>query len=582
MDGLTAQTDFGMRYELRLMTTEAATGYFAATPVFSAGFDEMLSYLREHPYDEFMHKHLTEMIATLDEEQAREIYHMAKDRDWVLLSILCEISLLYDKFAGLREYFDTEEASKYSEFTPLIYIKSSRLGDNELHYRWIQLLESNIMEHKILPAPDAVGPPSPVSKEQIAQVLRREQNIVYIRDVRERLLANSPSILQIENATPIPSPGETARNALEKLESLDAFAGDETRHVSSLSPHGFLRKWRLNVWVENGRHSYSLSGIQTSYGRGLTEEVARASYSMEMIERYSSFASFGGGRVMGYLRDYPLRHARYTELEGGETPVLDPDRIGLEAPYENEPLYWLEGELQDGGGLRPVLVPAQCVFLFCNLDEISLFSGLGSTGLASGNTMEQAKVSALLEVIERDCEGVTLYDPKRCFQVESNDPLIQPLLADYRAKGIHVRFQDISSFFGVPCYRCFVATQSGEIIKGTGAHLNSKRALVSAMTETPYGYPSGPPTAAAPKELPTLRLEDLPDYSTNDPVRDLEILEAALTGNGYHPIYVDLTRKDLKLPVVRALVPGLELLSDFDRFSRVSPRLFANYLHLSG
>jgi len=44
------------------------------------------------------------------------------------------------------------------------------------------------------------------------------------------------------------------------------------------------------------------------------------------------------------------------------------------------------------------------------------------------------------------------------------------------------------------------------------------------------------------------------------------------------PIYIDLTREDVGLPVVKALVPGLELIADFDGFSRVSPRLFRNYL----
>jgi len=40
---------------------------------------------------------------------------------------------------------------------------------------------------------------------------------------------------------------------------------------------------------------------------------------------------------------------------------------------------------------------------------------------------------------------------------------------------------------------------------------------------------------------------------------------------------VDISRKDLDMPVVRALVPGLELTADFDRFSRPSLRLLARY-----
>ena len=47
---------------------------------------------------------------------------------------------------------------------------------------------------------------------------------------------------------------------------------------------------------------------------------------------------------------------------------------------------------------------------------------------------------------------------------------------------------------------------------------------------------------------------------------------------GHVPVYVDLTRDDLEIPVVRAVVPGLELTADFDVFSRPSVRLFRRYL----
>ena len=58
------------------------------------------------------------------------------------------------------------------------------------------------------------------------------------------------------------------------------------------------------------------------------------------------------------------------------------------------------------------------------------------------------------------------------------------------------------------------------------------------------------------------------------------VLEKTLMDNGYTPAYVDLTRKDLNIPVTRAIIPGLELISDFDQYSRVSPRLYRNYLSM--
>ncbi|RLC08063.1 MAG: hypothetical protein DRI57_24765, partial [Deltaproteobacteria bacterium] len=81
--------------------------------------------------------------------------------------------------------------------------------------------------------------------------------------------------------------------------------------------------------------------------------------------------------------------------------------------------------------------------------------------------------------------------------------------------------------------------------------------------------------------LPLIRFEDLPDYASDNVNQDLAILEGLLLSNGYSSIYVNLTRRDLDIPVVRAIVPGLELMADFDRFSRVSPRLFSNYLEMT-
>ena len=57
-------------------------------------------------------------------------------------------------------------------------------------------------------------------------------------------------------------------------------------------------------------------------------------------------------------------------------------------------------------------------------------------------------------------------------------------------------------------------------------------------------------------------------------------METLLAANGMEPVYVDLTRKDLQLPVVRALLPGFALTADLDGACRVHPRLFGNYLKL--
>ncbi|MDY0038972.1 MAG: YcaO-like family protein [Desulforhabdus sp.] len=554
-----------MHYELRLISTSSGIGYFACCPKENLGSDVALAYLRAHPHDEFMHKHVLDRVTERTVEHLGQMIEEAQG-DPVFLAILCEAVLTNQKFSRLRNRFAEGELERLSKQTPLIYIKSNMLKDRLLHVQWIDLLRRNLFEHaslsdllhKRLPLPFA-GALSPTAEGR-----------AHVRQIQRQMAAPGPS-----SEKPVCPPEETARKALERLQAIGVIASAELKHKSSLSPFGFLRKWRLSLSVFHGKHNYTLKGIQTSYGRGLLEASARASYAMEMVERCSSFCSFDSAGALGFIRDYPLIHASHGDLKDQKLNALDPNSLNLEVPYANELLYWMEAEQGGGSTSAPILIPAQCVFLFCNLDEISLFSGLGSTGLASGNSMTQAKASALLEVIERDSEAVTPYEPSRCFKLRADDPVVTALLADYHARGVHVQFQDISPENGVPAYKCFVVGPQGQIIKGTGAHLDGKKALLSAMTETPYPFPNGPASTPTPKDLPTVYFEDLPDYSTGAPAGDLAVLERVLELNGYQPIYINLTRKDIGIPVVKAIVPGLELMADFDQFSRVSPRLLS-------
>jgi ribosomal protein S12 methylthiotransferase accessory factor YcaO len=232
------------------------------------------------------------------------------------------------------------------------------------------------------------------------------------------------------------------------------------------------------------------------------------------------------------------------------------------------------------GTEEPVWVPVQSVFLFSNLDEIDLYAGGGSTGLASGNTRAEARLSGLMELIERDGEATHPFHHSLCFHVTAQDPGIQALLDDYSGRGIGFQFQDISPPYGVPCCKCFVTDAGGGIVKGTAADLSGRRAVMSALTETPYPYPYGPPSAPGMNGLPVLCFEDLPDYASGVAATDLDLVERLLLANGMAPVYVDITRRDLELPVVRALLPGCALTADLDPAARIHPRLFANYLAL--
>jgi ribosomal protein S12 methylthiotransferase accessory factor YcaO len=552
-------------YELRLQSTAAGTGYFACLPVAPTSWEDALGYLRQKPLDSFMHKYALDQVAAFDPPKIRALLAQADGCDPVLEALLHEAVLLRPDLTDCRSALDPGRASVLAAHTPQIFLSWQQRPNRDRHRQWTRIFADNMLDHHPLPDPaqitlkpcydDAMLPPA--------------------QGVHVKTLRGSAPRGRLEPLPPALK--DTAATALARLEDLKLLADVEMRHVASLSPIALLRKWHLKTRVRSNKLNFTFSGIQTSYGRGLSLEAARASYAMEIVERCSAFANFDSDRARGLATPCALVRARWSDLRADGASALDPNTLGLEAPYRNTPLYWLQGLTGSG---QPRWVPAQSVFLFCNLDEAQLFSGLGSTGLASGNTSAEARVSALLEIIERDCEATVPFSPQQCFRLETADTRLGELLADYRARGIYPIFQDLTSEFGIPCFKCFVVSREGQIIKGTGAHLNARRAMISALTETPYPYPYGPPCRPPATALPTRKLESLPDYATGHAAGDLALLEAVLTAYGFEPIYIDLTREDVGLPVVKALVPGLELIADFDDFSRVSPRLFRNYLRI--
>jgi len=562
-----------INYRLELNQTAGSTGFFSAVPQDVSDLTAMIDYLRCCPTDSFMHLHLLGQVGELPVSVVMGLIEADAGRDPALRALFLEAGTIHPHLAGIKKRFNRRETKQLAGQTPLIFLRSSMRADQALHGQWAQLFDANLTRHRPLPPPEKTGL-SMVFKDCHADQQPLSES-AHVKAIIDRLPARMDGM-----GTPRKPMAQTIDLALQRLEDLDILEGPEMRHQSSLSPIALLRKWRFSHAVKSGGLNYTLSSVQTAYGRGLSLEAARASCLMEVIERCSAFVSVDETGIVGTRRQHPLLHGSRSRLMAKGEHLLDPNQLGLEVPYEDEPLYWIEGQQLTTTGFQPIWVPAQSVFLFCNLDERSLFSGLGSTGLASGNTVAEARLSALYELIERDNAAINPYHPSRCFRVYAEDEPIKGLLDDYRARGIHVYFQDISPAFGIPGCACFAVHPNGTVAKGAGVNLDGRRAVLSALTETPYPYPKGPPSSPAPADLPWLQFESLPDFSTQTPDMDLKVVEEALLANGYFPIDVDITRNDLNIPVVKALVPHFELMADFDQYSRISRRLFSNYLKI--
>lgn len=548
---------------------------------------------------------------------------------------------LHQDILALCPHCQGENIAQYlCDFTPLPYIAWSLQADCELHKAWIDIFSANIQKHHVLPHPEDDDLPllyhSEITDENCASVAYEGHNSkdesINIAAIHAHMLKQATENPELFPSYQRPPAQETVERALAVLQENGIIADVEMRHEASLSPIALLRRWNMKVDVDHDRAAHSLQGEATTYGRGLSVPDARASYVMEMIERASSYATISPQGIEGLAtceafslphdmkpiyadgsrsldenlkatldeHTEELIHARYSELMEQGHKALNPLDIPSEVPYADQALYWVKGyspchdigafaasqagasSLTPETSYEAILIPVQLIYLFNNLDEVDLAMAPSSTGLASGNTFAEAKLSALTEIIERDAEATTPYSRHHCFSATSDDPRLMALLNDYAARGMHLHFQDMTPFTGVPCYTAFVMGSRGVLSRGTGAGLDGKRAALSAMTETPYPYPNGGPSAPPLRGLPIKKLEELPSFSLSSPEQNVMMLEQLLIAHGRRPIYFNLTQKRFGLPVVKAIVPHMEPTADFDQFSRVSKRLFANYMKLFG
>jgi ribosomal protein S12 methylthiotransferase accessory factor len=548
-------------------------------PVKEMTVEEIIEYLRSRPNDKFMYKYLISRLAEFDESELDELIEKAKKTDdFSLLASLYEACISYNEFYSLRKRFDDLDIHQLIRHTPLIYIRWSLDGNLGSRLFWMDMFSRNKYHHMDLSPFKSTKFPIPFDLSSLTK-----DKIIHIKDVYSR--SNDKSF-DTGTSIRVIEPKETIDKILNNPLIKDLLLDDDIKVEWSVSPHAFIRKWKVNIDVSVGRNNWILGGILREYGKGLTEDEARASCLMEIVERYSALANFYNDQSIGYKKEHGLIKARFSELRDKGQNVLDPNRMNLEVPYEDQELYWIVAEEVDEGDCREIYIPAQFAFLISsgNFDEIDLYTqGTTSNGLASGNTIEEAKLCALLEYIERDSEKVMLFSPDRYFFLEEDDSTIGNILKTWKKKGVHIQFLDLTSEIGVPCYKAFFIHTRGGFSRGWGAHLDGKIAINRALCEltSPHFLSGNYSTKPLTEEIHrTIKYYELPNYSSGNVNNDLWILEKLLIMNGLHPIYVNLTKKDLDISAARAIIPGMEMLPDLDKYSNFSKRQFRDYLKI--
>jgi ribosomal protein S12 methylthiotransferase accessory factor len=343
---------------------------------------------------------------------------------------------------------------------------------------------------------------------------------------------------------------------------------------------------RLGIPVFSSiRPTAGRGAISVYNGKGATPTEARVSAIMEGIERYSAEVPPG----------VTLPVARYPNVDS-DLPALDPADLILPPGRDSRmPIPWVAGYdlLQE----EDILVPASAVFHPLPDTYPQLFR-TSTNGLASGNTFEEAVFHALMEVIERDAWSLVEASRDTGPRVTAiGDALSSDLLARFASANVEVHVKDITSDLGIPTFAAVsddVQLRDPALLTlGMGTHTSARIALLRALTEVAqsrltqiHGAREDTDTADFRRKAGYERVrrmnaywfngrseepfDNVPSYDTDDFLSDIGIaLDRIRRAGMERVIVVDLTRPEIGVPVVRVIVPGLEVYAmDQERVGR--------------
>ncbi|MCE5296312.1 MAG: YcaO-related McrA-glycine thioamidation protein [Euryarchaeota archaeon] len=368
----------------------------------------------------------------------------------------------------------------------------------------------------------------------------------------------------------------SAEETLKKVEPLSRAAGiTRIADITGLD--------RIGIPVFSSIRPEAMGGAISVYnGKGLTPVQARISAIMEGVERYSA-----------EMRDDVIVRKRHRDMHGALDPLSLILPQGSIYGLAQNPVAWVAA--YDIASDKEIMVPACAVFHpYIPKADLHLFRS-NTNGLASGNNIEEAISHGLCEVIERDAWSICEGRRKVNSDLDCSGTKVEAVARKFTDNGIELHFKDLTSDIGMPVIAVsaddVVSKDPGLLTLGIGAHPDPEVAAMKALVEVAQSrltqiHGAREDTVHADRNRTigyerlksmnrlwyedagmTRDLSELENFSTDDVLDDIDMLKMRLKGVGLTQIIVyDLTRKAIGMPVVRVIVPGMEIFAiDQDR-----------------
>lgn len=341
------------------------------------------------------------------------------------------------------------------------------------------------------------------------------------------------------------------------------------------------------------RPSAAKGAISIYSGKGSTEQRARISAIMESFERCLAERPGLNANIKGEISTPALVESYIKAAES--CTVLNPATLLLPQSYLPQSLLeWVgaydlmnkeEVFVSSNAVYHPYDSPGQCQKLFLS----------NTNGLASGNVIEEAILHGLLEVIERDAISIAQFSRNLGKEIvlTEKDGYLYELASKFKDAGIELKVWLVPSDTGIPTV--IAATDDVKLkdpallVMGAGSHLKPEIAVARAITEAAQSRVVQIQGAREDtdresfirsvgydrmkrlngfwfEEGEKISLSEVQDLSRKSPAENIDVILEKLKDLAERVLVVDLSREEVKVPVVRVIIPGLELFTiDRDR-----------------
>jgi ribosomal protein S12 methylthiotransferase accessory factor len=205
-------------------------------------------------------------------------------------------------------------------------------------------------------------------------------------------------------------------------------------------------------------------------------------------------------------------------------------------------------------------------------------------GPAAGNTIEEAILQSLCEVVERHVGSIISHEKRLTprIDIESlKDPAALELVDKFQRRGIELYLRDFSLDTGIPTVGALAFDpgtfpEKSEIVFTAGTTSNPEKSLCRALTEIAQlagdfeshtSYRPTLPKYAALEEAGylmdnhhTVSIRELPNLDHDNLRVEIERCVRALEGIGLEVLVVNVTHPELGIPAVYTIIPGAHFL----------------------